>query len=852
MANEFVARNGLIALDASRISGSSSGIGVGSSILEVVHTGSASPVNVATFRNQQQNNVRISLVSSDRSFQIGVNGFADGGSIIGNLNIASGTPTLRLMNANETTTFLSLSANTTTGVLTAATSASSALIVLQNNGLITSGTLNISGSLSSSAGFNLSTVGNGYVFESVVSSSTDASIRFRRGSDNGWVRLALGNNSSGQLALETSTGELRLFAGGGGYFPTIYSNGVERARITTGGNFLYNTTSSLGYDFDVNGTGNFRNNITITGSLTTTGNITTTGTITAQTLVVQTVTSSIDFVTGSTRFGTLLSNTHQFTGSVSMTGSLTSNGNITIANPNRLFLTSDSTSFLYSAGSNQMIIGINASANSSVNIFNGGVRIGSSTNDQGFNILDGGYASINSAANSSRMMRIESAGSQVHLVLSRVVGNFLEARSSDLNTLYAAVTSTGGALLSGSVAIGKMTATSQLDVLGNTLITGSLGITGSSFTIVGNNIGVGIGTNTPTGYFGYEGSSNKIEIRDTVNNLPSINLRISAQSASIGLQNNSWDFRSSNPVQFTQAGTNTIYLGTNGRVGIGTQSPDTFLQINSTSTTGSTITLNAQGTGNATVRHFRGNVFKFEVGSGGGSDDYGIYNGAASSYSIRIKSTAGGDIYLNETTGSTGIGTTSPTSKLDVNGTATFRGDTVITGSFTVVTGSARELQVTPTGVNIGSIVTDIHTVTGSLNVSGSITGSLFGTASFAITASHALNAGGSAPTAVTFNRVTGSYTFVLTDAGKTVEVSGSTATSHSLTVPSSSTANFANGTYIDVVLYGTGSILFTTASTSVTLRSANNWNRMGTRYGAATLIKISGDEWYLIGNLNA
>jgi hypothetical protein len=47
------------------------------------------------------------------------------------------------------------------------------------------------------------------------------------------------------------------------------------------------------------------------------------GTLTAQTIVAQTITSSTDFVTGSTRFGSLISNTHQFTGSVSMTGSLT-------------------------------------------------------------------------------------------------------------------------------------------------------------------------------------------------------------------------------------------------------------------------------------------------------------------------------------------------------------------------------------------------------------------------------------------------------------------------------------------------------------------------------------------------
>jgi hypothetical protein len=44
--------------------------------------------------------------------------------------------------------------------------------------------------------------------------------------------------------------------------------------------------------------------------------------MTAQTLVVQTITSSVNFVTGSTKFGAVVSNTHQFTGSVNVTGSL--------------------------------------------------------------------------------------------------------------------------------------------------------------------------------------------------------------------------------------------------------------------------------------------------------------------------------------------------------------------------------------------------------------------------------------------------------------------------------------------------------------------------------------------------
>ena len=49
------------------------------------------------------------------------------------------------------------------------------------------------------------------------------------------------------------------------------------------------------------------------------------GTLTAQTINVQTITSSIDYVTGSARFGSLLSNTHQFTGSMLVTGSLNVN-----------------------------------------------------------------------------------------------------------------------------------------------------------------------------------------------------------------------------------------------------------------------------------------------------------------------------------------------------------------------------------------------------------------------------------------------------------------------------------------------------------------------------------------------
>jgi hypothetical protein len=51
-------------------------------------------------------------------------------------------------------------------------------------------------------------------------------------------------------------------------------------------------------------------------------NFTVRGTLTATNIVVQTITSSQSTITGSTRFGSIITNTHQFTGSVLVTGSI--------------------------------------------------------------------------------------------------------------------------------------------------------------------------------------------------------------------------------------------------------------------------------------------------------------------------------------------------------------------------------------------------------------------------------------------------------------------------------------------------------------------------------------------------
>jgi hypothetical protein len=82
---------------------------------------------------------------------------------------------------------------------------------------------------------------------------------------------------------------------------------------------LNNKTAS----FATTGSNIFIGTQTISGSVLQSGSFTSTGILTAQTLVVQTITSSVVYSSGSNIFGNVLNNTQTFTGSVLITGSLT-------------------------------------------------------------------------------------------------------------------------------------------------------------------------------------------------------------------------------------------------------------------------------------------------------------------------------------------------------------------------------------------------------------------------------------------------------------------------------------------------------------------------------------------------
>ena len=97
------------------------------------------------------------------------------------------------------------------------------------------------------------------------------------------------------------------------------------------------------------------------------------------------------------------------------------------------------------------------------------------------------------------------------------------------------------------------------------------------------------------------------------------------------------------------------------------------------------------------------------------------------------------------------------------------------------------------------------------------------------------------------YNTQTSSYTLVLADASKIVEMNVGSA--NTVTVPLNSSVAFPIGTEITVIQYGSG-VTTIVAASGVTFRSKDFGTRIGDQYTGATLVKRGTNEWYLIGNI--
>jgi hypothetical protein len=99
----------------------------------------------------------------------------------------------------------------------------------------------------------------------------------------------------------------------------------------------------------------------------------------------------------------------------------------------------------------------------------------------------------------------------------------------------------------------------------------------------------------------------------------------------------------------------------------------------------------------------------------------------------------------------------------------------------------------------------------------------------------------------ITTNRQTASYTLVLSDADKLVEMNVGSA--NNLTIPLNSSVAFPTGTQILLAQYGAGQTTIV-ATSGVTVRSNGGKLKLNVQYSGATLIKIGTDEWYLFGDI--
>ena len=96
-------------------------------------------------------------------------------------------------------------------------------------------------------------------------------------------------------------------------------------------------------------------------------------------------------------------------------------------------------------------------------------------------------------------------------------------------------------------------------------------------------------------------------------------------------------------------------------------------------------------------------------------------------------------------------------------------------------------------------------------------------------------------------NTQTNTYTFVLTDANKLVELDH--ASTKTFSIPLNSSVAFPIGTEIKLAQIGAGQLRIA-ALVGATLNSSGGKTKIAAQYGVAQLIKRATDEWYLFGDI--
>jgi len=145
----------------------------------------------------------------------------------------------------------------------------------------------------------------------------------------------------------------------------------------------------------------------------------------------------------------------------------------------------------------------------------------------------------------------------------------------------------------------------------------------------------------------------------------------------------------------------------------------------------------------------------------------------------------------------------------------------------------------------LASSATTAATVTTAAQSAITSTGTLTG-----VTVSGTGTIGVAVGQAVDFERKTNiSYTLILIDAGKVIEMNSGTP--ETVTIPPNSSVAFPIGTQIVIVRLGAGAVTIVEGS-GVTTRSDDDKAKIKSQYSSCVLIKHETDEWYILGNLDS
>jgi len=450
--------------------------------------------------------------------------------------------------------------------------------------------------------------------------------------------------------------------------------------------------------------------IQLSGSLAITGSLVATSQIVAQTLNVQQVTSSIVYSSGSNIFGNSLSNTQQFTGSVSITGSLSVNGTSST-------LGTGTTNYL------PKFTGTNTIGNSIVSESGAALSVAGSIG------ISGNYPIIlNSVSGvTSQQLQYQNNGTnkwQLYLDTSNNSFNFYSsANTANRLTLTEA----------GNLGLG-ITPSAWVDYTGFQI--GTQGSIGATSTVInfGQNVYYGSSGNS----YIANGNAAMYQMNDGVHGW-----RI-AGSGTAG-----------NAITFTQAMT----LDASGRLGIGTTSPAYKLHIvtdavagrqNMSSisrTTGNWVRFtNPQYSADASMGLILRVFPDSDTRQGAGIIASGGSNNATTDLDLFVTTSpdgTGGTSYsalkINGLNGNVGIGTTSPSYKLDVTGTARTTDNTVLasSGNYVSIGGAPFYAGTSVGSLSIrGDLYPGIAFYTGSAG--GDLVGQIF---SYAGTGNMILNA---------------------------------------------------------------------------------------------------------------